>query len=56
MPQQPRKSQGDVFLGEFIGQGRTPFFATVRGVDHGQDAMDIGISIVIAMDIARGDV
>ncbi len=50
MPQEPRKSQGDVFLGEFIRQGRTPFFAAVCGINHDEDAMDInniGIGIGI---------
>ena len=43
VPQQPRKSQRDVFLGQLIGQGRTSFIATVCGIDHGQNATDIVI-------------
>ena len=41
MAQQPRKSQGDVFLGELIGQRRAPLVAAVRGIDDGQNAVDI---------------
>ena len=52
MPQQPRKSQGDIFLGQRIGQRRTPLFATVRGIDHGENAMDINIGIGIGIDVA----
>src|SRR5258708_22451550 len=40
MPQQSRKSQGDVFLGEFICQGSAPFLAAMGGIDHGENAMD----------------
>ena len=57
MPQQPRKSQGDVFLGEFIRQSGTAFFAAVRRIDNGENAMDISIIVIrIAIGIARGDV
>ena len=38
MPQQPRESQRDILFGQGIGQGRSPFVAAVRGIDHGQDA------------------
>src|SRR5258708_11354497 len=40
MAQQSRKSQGDVFLGEFIRQGSAPFLAAMGGIDHGENAMD----------------
>src|SRR5258706_4201049 len=40
MAQQSRKSQGDVFLGEFIRQSCTPFLTAMRGIDHGENAMD----------------
>src|SRR5258708_21898989 len=40
MPQQARKSQGDVFLGEFVCPGSAPFLAAMGGIDHGENAMD----------------
>src|ERR1019366_6152375 len=45
VPQQPRKSQRDVFLGQLIRQGRASFIATVCGIDHGQNATDVVIII-----------
>ena len=39
MAQQARKSEGDVFFGQRIGQGRAAFVAAVCGIDHGENAM-----------------
>src|SRR5258706_5265593 len=40
MAQQSRKSQGDVFLGQFIRQGTAPFLAAMGGIEPGRTAMD----------------